>query len=80
MTVSDNEIIEAQASLAGSTGLFAEPAGAAAFAGFQKAASGLDPDAVIVILSTGNGLKDSASATLGIDVPEALIDSVDDIL
>jgi len=34
MTVSDKEIIEAQASLSGSTGLFAEPAGAAAFAGF----------------------------------------------
>jgi threonine synthase len=79
MTVSDNEIIEAQAYLAGSSGLFAEPAGAAAFAGFQKAASGLDPDAVIVVLSTGSGLKDSATAALGIDVPETLIDSVDDI-
>jgi threonine synthase len=80
MTVSDPEIIAAQACLSGSTGLFTEPAGAAAFAGFQKAAPGLDPDAVIVILSTGNGLKDSATATLGINVPESLIDSVDDIL
>jgi len=80
MTVSDNEIIEAQTSLAGSTGLFAEPAGAAAFAGFLKAAPGLDPDAVIVVLSTGNGLKDSASAALGIEVPETLIDSVEDII
>ncbi len=80
MTVSDPEIIAAQACLSGSTGLFTEPAGAAAFAGFQKAATGLDPDAVIVILSTGNGLKDSATATLGINVPESLIDSVDDIL
>ncbi|MCP4629924.1 MAG: pyridoxal-phosphate dependent enzyme [bacterium] len=79
MTVSDNEIIEAQASLSDSTGLFAEPAGAAAFAGFQKAAPGLDPDAVIVVLSTGSGLKDSATAALGINVPEDLIDSVDDI-
>jgi len=80
MIVSDTEIIEAQASFSSSTGLFAEPAAAAAFAGFQKAAPGLDPDAVIVILSTGNGLKDSASATLGIHVPKTLIKSVDDIL
>lgn len=80
MTVSDTEIIKAQASISSSTGLFAEPAGAAAFAGFLKAAPGLDPENVIVILSTGNGLKDSASATLGIQVPETLITSMDDIL
>jgi len=80
MTVSDNEIIAAQAFLARCSGLFTEPAGAAAFAGFQKAAPELDPEAVIVILSTGNGLKDSATAALGIEVPEALIDTVDEIL
>jgi len=80
MTVSDNEIIEAQAYLSRSTGLFTEPAGAAAFAGFKKAASGLDPDAVIVILTTGNGLKDTASATHGIHMSETLIDSIYDIL
>ena len=80
ITVSDDEIIQAQAKLSSSTGLFTEPAGAAAFAGFQKASSGLAPDAVVVILTTGNGLKDSASATLGIEVPEQLIDSIDDIL
>jgi len=80
MTVSDTEIIQAQAFLSSSTGLFTEPAGAAAFAGFRKAAPGLDPDAVVVVLTTGNGLKDSASATLGIHIPETLINSVDDIL
>jgi len=80
MTVSDSEIIQAQSYLSNSTGLFTEPAGAAAFAGFQKAAPRLDPDALVVVLTTGNGLKDSKSATLGIQVPETLIDSVDDIL
>jgi threonine synthase len=80
MTVSDTEIIQAQAFLSSSTGLFTEPAGAAAFAGFRKAAPGLDPDAVVVVLTTGNGLKDSTSATLGIHIPETLINSVDDIL
>jgi len=80
MTVSDDEIIHAQAFLSRSAGLFTEPAAAAAFAGFQKAVPGLDPDAVIVVLATGNGLKDSASAALGIHIPETLIGSVDDIL
>lgn len=80
VTVSDTEIIQAQASLSSSTGLFTEPAGAAAFAGFQKISSTLDPDYVVVVLTTGNGLKDSTSATLGIQVPENLIDSVEEIL
>jgi threonine synthase len=79
LTVSDDEIIQAQAKLSSSTGLFSEPAGAAAFAGFQKASSGLDPNAVVVILTTGNGLKDSTSATLGIEVPQQLINTIDDI-
>ncbi len=80
ITVTDTEIIQAQATLSSSTGLFTEPAGAAAFAGFQKAKAGLDPDLTSVVLTTGNGLKDSASAALGIKVPETLIDSIDDII
>ncbi len=80
MTVSDHEIIMAQSYLSSSTGLFTEPAGAAAFAGFQKAMLSLDPEALIVVLTTGNGLKDSASAALGIHVPDMLIDTVDDTL
>jgi len=80
MTVSDAEIIRAQAYLSSSTGLFTEPAGAAAFAGFQKAVTGLDPESVIVVLATGSGLKDSSSATLGIQIPETLINSVEEIL
>ena len=80
MTVTDAEIIAAQTNLSATTGLFTEPAGAAAFAGFLKAAPGLDQDASIVILTTGNGLKDSVSAQLGISMPETLITSVDDIL
>jgi len=32
------------------------------------------------VLTTGNGLKDSVSAALGIHVPDTLINSVDDIL
>ncbi len=80
VTVSDTQIIQAQASLSSSTGLFTEPAGAAAFAGFKKISSTLDPDDVVVVLTTGNGLKDCTSATLGIQVPENLINSVEEIL
>ncbi len=80
MTVSDEEIIGAQSYLARSAGLFTEPAGAAAFAGFQKAAANLNPEAVVVVLTTGNGLKDTASAALGVEIPETLIDTVEDIL
>jgi threonine synthase len=80
MTASDQEIILAQAKLSASSGLFTEPAGAAAFAGFLKAAPELDEQASIVILATGNGLKDSEAAKRGIQVPATLISSIDDIL
>jgi len=60
--------------------LFTEPAGAASFAGFMKYAPQLEPDALVVVLTTGNGLKDSASAGRGVEVPDTLISSIDDIL
>ena len=80
VSVTNAEIIRVQAEPSNSTRLFTEPAGAAAFAGFQKAAPTLDPDAVVVVVTTGNDLKDSASATLGIEVQEQLVKSIDDLL
>lgn len=80
VTVTDDEIIQAQAHLSASSGLFTEPAGAAAFAGFLKMLPRLEKDATTVILATGNGLKDSMAAQRGIHVPERLISSVNDIL
>lgn len=79
MTVSDQQIIEAQAELSRTTGLFTEPAGAAAYAGLKKAARKLAPNSCVVVLSTGNGLKDTGSAALGLEVPEHSIDTIDDI-
>ncbi len=63
ITVSDEEIVQAITEL-GKTGIFAEPAGAAAYAGMVKAASlgvvgGEDP---ILVLNTGSGLKDIRTA------------------
>jgi threonine synthase len=79
ITVSDAMILDAQARLSRSTGLFAEPAGAAAFAGFLKVQNELAPDALVVILATGNGLKDSSAASRTISVPEATIGDIAEI-
>ncbi len=64
LTVSDDEILQAMAALGRGLGVFAEPAGAAAHAGLVKAVQqGLvNPDEVVVVLNTGNGLKDVKSA------------------
>ena len=64
LSVSDEEILLAIPALASKTGVFAEPAGAAAYAGLLKA---LENDMVnkeerIVLINTGNGLKDIVSA------------------
>jgi threonine synthase len=63
ITVSDTEIIEAIGKL-GVIGVFAEPAGATAYAGLVKAVqegkiSSNDP---ILVLNTGSGLKDIGAA------------------
>ena len=79
ITVSDKMILDAQARLSRSTGLFTEPASAAGFAGFLKVRKELPRDGVVVILATGNGLKDAASAARGVTVPERVIRSLDDI-
>jgi threonine synthase len=69
--VTDEEILAAIPTLARGCGVFAEPAGAAAYAGLVKAVEqGLvHPDERIVVLSTGNGLKDIASARKSVGEP-----------
>jgi len=70
ITVSDDAIIQAQKQLSTAAGLFAEPAAATSFAGFLQVKADLPPDATIVLLLTGNGLKDIASAMKGVKIPE----------
>jgi threonine synthase len=62
--VSDDEILSAIPALAQGSGVFAEPAAAATYAGLQKAAQeGLvEADARVALLITGNGLKDVGAA------------------
>ena len=62
VTVSDDEILEAQHRLARLSGLFAEPAAAASYAGFRKMVKELPSDATAVLLVTGSGLKDIDAA------------------
>jgi threonine synthase len=68
--VSDQEILNAQKELAGESGCFAEPAAAAAFAGFLKARDHLSSDNSVVIMITGNGLKDIETAKKAITIPK----------
>jgi threonine synthase len=79
ITVTDDYIIQVQAELSRCTGLFTEPAGAAAMAGFLKIEPDIARDETIVVLTTGNGLKDISTASRGIAVPENTIASLDDI-
>ncbi|MFW5941219.1 MAG: threonine synthase [Chloroflexota bacterium] len=62
--VSDEQILEAIPVLARGSGVFAEPAGAAAYAGLVQAVKDglVTADDRIVVLNTGNGLKDVAGA------------------
>ncbi|MBF0363100.1 MAG: threonine synthase [Oligoflexia bacterium] len=79
VTVSDQAIIEAQKELSTITGIFAEPAAATAFAGFLKVKDLLEKNAKIVLMMTGNGLKDTAAALKGIIAPTKHITSISDI-
>lgn len=64
LTVSDDEILEAMPLLARGEAIFAEPAASAAYAGLLKAvrAQKIDRAETVVVLLTGNGLKDIRSA------------------
>ncbi|HBA91422.1 MAG TPA: threonine synthase, partial [Anaerolineaceae bacterium] len=63
LTVTDEEIIAAIGEI-GKTGIFAEPAGAAAFAGLKKAVreGKIGPDDPVLVINTGSGLKDIRAA------------------
>jgi threonine synthase len=74
-TVTDAEILEAQARMAAMTGVFTEPAGAAALAGLIQLQSGthaLPKDAEVVVLATGHGLKDIDAPLSRVKIPAAI--------
>jgi threonine synthase len=71
VAVTDEEILSAIPELARSVGVFGEPAGATAFAGFRKAAQAglLGKEERVAIVVTGNGLKDIANAQKSVGKP-----------
>lgn len=80
VVVSDAEILEAQAQLARTSGIFTEPAGAAAAAGLVKIQQGprrFDESETIVILATGHGLKDVEAPLSRVSIPSAIEPSLD---
>ena len=83
--VSDEEILAAIPILARGSGVFGEPAGATAYAGLVKAVEkGLvAADDRIVVLNTGNGLKDVASAMKSVEqngtTPYRVAPNMDDL-
>ncbi len=60
ITVTDEEILKAITEMAATTGVFAEPAGATAYAGLKTMVQGgeVAPDQLACVVVTGNGLKD----------------------
>lgn len=71
IAVSDEEIIAAIPRLARATGVFAEPGAAAAFAGFinLRESGAIKDDERVVLVITGNGLKDINTARRSVGEP-----------
>jgi len=69
--VSDDEIVAAIARLAQATGVFVEPAAAASFAGLLKMCENgaIKSDERVLLLLTGNGLKDIDAARRAVKEP-----------
>jgi threonine synthase len=80
VTVTDDEILDAILALARSTGVFAEPAGAASYAGLRKMAqTGTLEGKTAAVVVTGNGLKDVASARQRVGAPIVIDPTIKEI-
>ena len=81
LRVSDQEIVAAIPALAQGCGVFAEPAAAAAYAGLVKAVEqGVVGDKEqVVVLATGSGLKDIATAMKSVGEPTVVAPDLADV-
>ncbi|MDI7269088.1 MAG: threonine synthase, partial [Myxococcota bacterium] len=79
VTVSDDEILRAIGLLGSTTGVFAEPASAAAIAAVVKGAAvgAIGRDETVVALVTGTGLKDVAAAMRIAATPRPIEPTID---
>jgi threonine synthase len=69
--VSDDEMVACIPKLARETGVFVEPAAAAGYAGFMKLceSGGINSDERVLLMLTGNGLKDVDTARRAVSEP-----------
>jgi len=67
--------------LAQASGVFAEPAAAAAYAGLARAADGgiVDREDRVVVLVTGSGLKDVPAAKRAVGEPTVIRPRLEDV-
>jgi len=74
ISVTDKEILSASSQLARQTGIFSEPAAAAAFAGFiqMKNKGKIDEGSSNLVLLTGSGLKDVQAVEKMMKLPKTL--------
>lgn len=81
VAVSDQEILDAMRLLGREAGVFAEPAGATPLAGLLKMLreGRLNPEERLVVIVTGNGLKDVNSAIQAAGSPHTVEPSVADL-
>jgi threonine synthase len=79
LAVSDAEILAAIPTIARATGVFCEPAAAAAYAGLVKAVERdlVAPEERVVLLLTGSGLKDVAGAMRTVPEPPVIAPTLD---
>jgi threonine synthase len=79
--VGDDAILTSIPRLASLTGVFAEPAAAAALTGLEVALEErlIDRDERVVLMITGSGLKDPAAAARTLDTPEPVAPTIDGI-
>jgi len=81
LKVTDTAILQASRELSASYGLFAEPAAAAAYAGYLKfkANSQIKENSRNVVLLTGSGLKDVKSVTAMLKLPKSINPSLTEL-
>ena len=81
ISVSDEEIIEASQILSKNTGLFAEPAAAAAFAGMlaYSSTNRIAENSNNVVLLTGSGLKDLKAVSGILNVPDSIWPNINNL-
>jgi threonine synthase len=79
--VTDDEIMKGSRELAFLSGIFAEPAAAAAYAGLIKATNSgqISSQETVVVLITGSGLKDIPAAMRVVEFPQSIDPRIENV-